>query len=233
MEPERPAIPPSPKPVGVIEQLPQEHYKASSPPVALWSASSRDVQDLFSYVIINYFVFALLNTSNGLVNHLLMGLGMPAINWYASPQYWPVILTLVNLWKNAGFWNYPVDLPGDQVTANWRAGQYAMEIDVVHRDSLGQLKQTYGYDFVAKGLGPLILTTSGIIATMNNISSTSKNPQAAMKVIEAFNNDLDVYHLICRGVEGKHYVVTDQKNNVIGFPTGVTASNDRYNPQSS
>jgi len=105
MEPERPAIPPSPKPVGVIEQLPQEHYKASSPPVALRSASSRDVQDLFSYVIINYFVFALLNTSNGLVNHLLMGLGMPAINWYASPQYWPVILTLVNLWKNAGFWS--------------------------------------------------------------------------------------------------------------------------------
>ena len=237
MEPERPAIPPSPKPVGVIGQRMQEHYEASSPPVALRSASSRDVQEasqpgllqpkhpkrrkgwlwkqnstlvsmaipglltlfifaylpmfgiiiafkdyrasqgilgsawvgfqnffylfqtddarrivfntlfmnalfivtvlvaslgialllqearqsntwlarfyqstlffpyLFSYVIINYFVFALLNTSNGLVNHLLMGLGMPAINWYASPQYWPVILTLVNLWKNAGFWS--------------------------------------------------------------------------------------------------------------------------------
>src|SRR6266568_787263 len=29
---------------------------------------------LFSYVIINYFVFALLNTSNGLVNHLLIPL---------------------------------------------------------------------------------------------------------------------------------------------------------------
>jgi ABC-type polysaccharide transport system permease subunit len=60
---------------------------------------------LFSYVIINYFVFALLNTSNGLVNHLLMSLGMPAINWYASPQYWPVILTLVNLWKNVDLWS--------------------------------------------------------------------------------------------------------------------------------
>ncbi len=54
-----------------------------------------------------------------------------------------------------------------------------------------------------------------------------------MKVIEAFNNDLDVYHLICRGIAGKNYMVTDQKNNVVGFPTGVTASNDRYNPQSS
>jgi putative aldouronate transport system substrate-binding protein len=140
-------------------------------------------------------------------------------------------LQLARRWFQAGY--YPVDLPGDQVTANWRAGQYAMEIDVVHRDSLGQLKQTYGYDFVAKGLGPLILSTSGIIATMNNISSTSKNPQTAMKVIEAFNNDLDVYHLICRGIAGKHYMVTDQKDNVVGFPTGVTPSNDRYNPQSS
>ena len=238
MEPERPAIPPSPKPVGVIEQRMPEHYQTSSPQVALRSASSRDIQEasqpgllqpkhpkqrrkgwlwkqnstllimtipglltlfifaylpmfgiiiafkdyrasqgilgsawvgfqnffylfqtddarrivfntlfmnalfivtvlvaslgialllhearqsnkwlarfyqstlffpyLFSYVIINYFVFALLNTSNGLVNHLLMGLGMHTINWYASPQYWPVILTLVNLWKNAGFWS--------------------------------------------------------------------------------------------------------------------------------
>jgi len=60
---------------------------------------------LFSYVIINYFVFALLNTSNGLVDHLLMGLGMHTIDWYASPHYWPVILTLVNLWKNGGFWS--------------------------------------------------------------------------------------------------------------------------------
>src|SRR5260370_15376368 len=58
---------------------------------------------LFSYVIINYFVFALLNTSNGLVNHTLMGLGGHAVNWYESPQDWPVILTLVTVWKNGGF----------------------------------------------------------------------------------------------------------------------------------
>lgn len=60
---------------------------------------------LFSYVIINYFVFALLDTGNGLVNHFLVSLGLHDTDWYASPQYWPVILTLVNLWKNAGFWS--------------------------------------------------------------------------------------------------------------------------------
>jgi putative aldouronate transport system permease protein len=235
MEHERSAFPPLSKRVGVIEQRPQEHSRASSPSVALRSASSRDVQDagkpgrqpkharrnfsiwkqnstllimtipgvlvlfvfayvpmlglvvafkdyrasqgilgsawvgfqnffylfetddarriiyntlfmnalfivtvlvasvsialllnqvrdtnkwlakfyqstlffpyLFSYVIINYFVFALLDSQSGLVDHLLVSLGGHAIDWYSSPQYWPVILTLVNLWKNGGFWS--------------------------------------------------------------------------------------------------------------------------------
>lgn len=238
MEHERPAFPPPPKPVGVIEQHPQEHHKAASPSVVLRRASSHDVQDagkpgrqpkhakwnfsiwkqnstlllmtipgvlvlfvfaylpmaglvvafkdyrasqgifgsawvgfqnffylfetddarriiyntlfmnalfivtvlvaslgialllnqvrggnrwnkwlakfyqstlffpyLFSYVIINYFVFALLDAQSGLIDHLVINLGGRAVDWYSSPQYWPVILTLVNLWKNAGFWS--------------------------------------------------------------------------------------------------------------------------------
>lgn len=60
---------------------------------------------LFSYVIINYFVFALLNRSDGLVNHSLQAVGGSAVSWYQSAQYWPVILTLVTVWKNGGFWS--------------------------------------------------------------------------------------------------------------------------------
>jgi len=60
---------------------------------------------LFSYVIINYFVFALLNASNGFVNHTLEAVGVHPVNWYQSAQSWPVILTLVTVWKNAGFWS--------------------------------------------------------------------------------------------------------------------------------
>jgi putative aldouronate transport system permease protein len=60
---------------------------------------------LFSYVIINYFVFALLNRSDGLVNHGLQAVGGSAVSWYQSAQYWPVILTLVTVWKNGGFWS--------------------------------------------------------------------------------------------------------------------------------
>jgi len=184
----------------------------------------------YSAVYLGYEIVDGVSTDAGIIGVKADDPNMRVVNIATLPEFLHQA-QLARQWFQAGY--YPVDLPGDQVTANWRAGQYALEIDVVHRDSLGQLKQTYGYDFVAKGLGPLILTTSGINATMNNISSTSKHPEAAMKVIEAFNNDLDVYHLICRGIEGKHYAITDKKNNVIGFPTGVTATNNRYNPQSS
>lgn len=56
-----------------------------------------------SYVIVGYFGYALLNLESGTLNTLLKSLGLPPVNWYASPQYWPIILVLVNLWKNVGF----------------------------------------------------------------------------------------------------------------------------------
>jgi putative aldouronate transport system permease protein len=58
-----------------------------------------------SWVIVSYFVYGFLNTDNGLLNHWLTGLGLAPVRWYAEPGYWPFILTIVNLWKNVGFWS--------------------------------------------------------------------------------------------------------------------------------
>jgi putative aldouronate transport system permease protein len=58
-----------------------------------------------SWVIAAVFVLALLSTENGVVNQILIQSGYERINWYSSPQYWPAILTIVNLWKGLGFWS--------------------------------------------------------------------------------------------------------------------------------
>ncbi len=58
---------------------------------------------LISYVLVSYFIYALLNGNTGMVNHLLAALHLPTVDWFGSPQYWPAILTLVYLWKNVGF----------------------------------------------------------------------------------------------------------------------------------
>lgn len=56
-----------------------------------------------SWVIVSYFVFALLNGNTGLANRVLEGLGLETIRWYREPGYWPVILTLAHLWNGIGF----------------------------------------------------------------------------------------------------------------------------------
>ncbi len=62
------------------------------------------IPHLFSMVIVGYIVFAFLGGTNGFVNsHILTPLGAKAINWYTKAKYWPVILTIVHLWKGFGF----------------------------------------------------------------------------------------------------------------------------------
>ena len=58
-----------------------------------------------SWIIVGYFGFAILNSDNGMLNHWLARVGLGPVAWYREPQYWPLILTFVNLWKTAGYWS--------------------------------------------------------------------------------------------------------------------------------
>ncbi|MFF1879770.1 ABC transporter permease [Leifsonia sp. NPDC058230] len=58
----------------------------------------------FSWVVVSYFALAFLDPANGLINHLLEFVGLPKVNWYGEPGFWPAILTIVSVWKNVGFW---------------------------------------------------------------------------------------------------------------------------------
>ncbi len=59
---------------------------------------------LISMVIVGYIVFAMLSGETGYINkQILPLLGIDPISWYNEPKHWPVILTFVQIWKNAGY----------------------------------------------------------------------------------------------------------------------------------
>ena len=59
---------------------------------------------LISIVVVSYLVYAFLNSDSGFINNsILKPLGMESVSWYTSPQYWPFILILVNVWKGLGY----------------------------------------------------------------------------------------------------------------------------------
>ncbi|GIP17351.1 sugar ABC transporter permease [Paenibacillus montaniterrae] len=59
---------------------------------------------LISMVLVSYLVFSMLSMETGFMNKtVLPALGIDPISWYNEPKYWPVILTLVHVWKGAGY----------------------------------------------------------------------------------------------------------------------------------
>ena len=58
-----------------------------------------------SWVVVGYFVYAFLATNEGLVNNVLISMGINPIRWYQKEAigYWPFILVFLNVWKNMGY----------------------------------------------------------------------------------------------------------------------------------
>ncbi|MFD0711723.1 ABC transporter permease [Paenibacillus sp. GCM10027626] len=59
---------------------------------------------LISIIIVGYLVLALLDVKSGFMNKTLLPLlGMGEVSWYMETGPWPYILTIVNMWKGAGY----------------------------------------------------------------------------------------------------------------------------------
>ena len=50
-------------------------------------------------------VFAFLNTDEGLLNKLVQSFGIQAIPWFQTPNVWPSVLTIIYVWKFAGYFS--------------------------------------------------------------------------------------------------------------------------------
>lgn len=55
-----------------------------------------------SMVVVGYVTYAILSPRNGLINSILGLWGQNPIDVYTMPSVWPLILTIVNVWKGIG-----------------------------------------------------------------------------------------------------------------------------------
>jgi len=56
-----------------------------------------------STMVISVFVYQIFNSNNGMVNSVIRSLGLNPIGWYENAKYWRPILTVIYVWKNAGY----------------------------------------------------------------------------------------------------------------------------------
>jgi putative aldouronate transport system substrate-binding protein len=134
---------------------------------------------------------------------------------------------LVRSWRQAGYLSEPK--PAAENLAASQAGTGGViTIHVVSPKSNSETKSRKGWASISKGMSPLFLTTAGVIATMNGISATCKDPARTMQFVELLNTDPAFFNLITNGIEGKHWVWVDKAKNLIGYPEGMTPETDPY-----
>lgn len=56
-----------------------------------------------SWVVVSYFVYALLTPERGFVNGIITAMGGEPVMWYQEAKYWPFILIFLNTWKGMGY----------------------------------------------------------------------------------------------------------------------------------
>lgn len=56
-----------------------------------------------SWVVVGCMAYGFLNPTAGVINRWLEGFGVPMIDWYAKPEYWPFILGFFSVWKSFGY----------------------------------------------------------------------------------------------------------------------------------
>lgn len=56
-----------------------------------------------SWVVASYFVLAFLDPTSGMIPAIQKSMGAKVTNFYHDTTYWPLILTICNLWKNVGY----------------------------------------------------------------------------------------------------------------------------------
>ena len=117
---------------------------------------------------------------------------------------------------------------GDDAQAMWKAGKFAISglAGVVKPGGEIESEQRFGQPVYAQSMTQPFLTTAGTTATTNAICSTSKNPEAAMRVLEALNTNVEAYNTLAKGIEGKHWEWADEANKVIK----PGPNNADYNP---
>ena len=56
-----------------------------------------------SWTVVAMFLTAFLSTDTGLINRLLMSIGLQSVSFYNTAGVWPAILVILRIWKGAGF----------------------------------------------------------------------------------------------------------------------------------
>lgn len=115
------------------------------------------------------------------------------------PQY-----KLMREWYQKGFFPQDVATLKDEVSLI-KAGKVFSRYSRQKPGNEAELKVANGFDVVTIPAGQPIISKSAVTSTLNAISTTSKNPERAMMLINLIDTNKELFNLLKFGIEGQDY----------------------------
>ncbi|MEK3722668.1 ABC transporter substrate-binding protein [Paenibacillus sp. FSL H8-0034] len=114
-------------------------------------------------------------------------------------------------WYQKGFFPQDVATLKDELSLI-KAGKIFSRYGRQKPGADAELKAAYGFEVVNIPTGQPIIQRSGALSTLTAISSTSKHPELAMKLLDLINTDKELINLLSFGIEGQDYTkLTDNR----------------------
>lgn len=133
---------------------------------------------------------------------------------------------LIRRWYQAGYAPSDIQL-WTQMDDAWLAGQFAVRVsDIVKPGGNAEVQARWGWAVTSKAIAEPLLTTGGVSATLNGISSISANPELAVQYLELANSDPVFYNMLCKGLEGVHWEWADEDQLLIRPANGAASFGD-------
>lgn len=148
------------------------------------------------------------------------------VNLYETPQYQEAV-ELVRKWYTAGYIQPDAATSQETYAALIKAGKGFGYLANMKPGFEEQETNLVGYEMEAARLTPPRGASSGPVAFMISIPSNVKYPEKAMQFMNLLYTDADIMNLLTLGIEGKHYVKTE--NGQVRLPDGVENSGYVFN----
>jgi putative aldouronate transport system substrate-binding protein len=135
-------------------------------------------------------------------------------------------IELIREWVQKGY--APAEVT-DYATADAarKNGFFPISLHVEKPGFAAESKMMNGYDWIGEPLEKPVL--GYILPTLTGVCETSKNPERALMFFDLMYSDPEVFNMVAKGIEGKHWEWVDQEKKVIDFPEGIDGTNSGYN----
>lgn len=161
---------------------------------------------------------------NGAIRVKKYGNDLKVYNIYETDDYKKQI-RLLSEWYKKGYIRKDITSVNDE-SIDRKNNKYAAFFASNKPGVLTEMSQQYNRDFYQIILNEPYLPFNGGISSTTAISSASKYPEHAIKLIEIMNTDKEIYNMMCFGLQGLHY-------NKISDTRIEPIKDNKYSPSTS